>query len=375
MKGDRVRVLLYTNSSLTGGLKGGMERVMELIAKHLDRSRFAVYGMIPEVASADSFAADFARYTDELVRLRFDSNRRDTLPRFVAQLRKWGIDVMHLHNGHFRGQVLTTYAARLAGVSKVFVTEHQAPHAPEALRVRLNHWVLGPALRGIISVSKHNFDGRSQYLYTPRGHIVENGVDVDDFVPIREATLAELRQRHDLPADAEIVGTVVRFEEEKGLRYLIDALPKITKALPKAYLLMVGEGSLRSALEQRVAELGLTSRVRFTGFQADPRPYLGLIDVFVLPVPEGSMSIAVLEAMAMRCALVITFGDDGEAVVHQQTGMRARPRDPEHIADSVIEILGTPGLRRKFGDAGRKHVEEHFSAKSNARRLEAIYLG
>lgn len=224
-------------------------------------------------------------------------------------------------------------------------------------------------------MSRKSFVARSRYLYTPgdRTVVVNNGVDLAEFEPIANAKLAELRREHEIPDGSEVVGTVVRFEPEKGLEYLVDAMPAICAERPRAFLLMVGDGSLRPGLARHVARLRMTDRVWFVGFQPDPRPYLALIDAFVLPVPVGSMSIGLLEAMAMRRAAVITFGGEGEAVIHGESGFCAEPRDPTSIASFVVRILAEPGLKGKLGAAARTRVETDFSAQGVARALGVLY--
>jgi glycosyltransferase involved in cell wall biosynthesis len=136
---------------------------------------------------------------------------------------------------------------------------------------------------------------------------------------------------------------------------------------------MVGDGSIRQELEMQVHKLGLTDSVSFVGFQSDPRPYLGLIDAFVLPVPVGSMSIGLLEAMAMRCAVIITFGGKGEAVIHGQSGFCAEPRNPASIAQYVIQLLQDERLRKQMGEAAYQRIANTFSAQQVARSLERLY--
>jgi glycosyltransferase involved in cell wall biosynthesis len=136
---------------------------------------------------------------------------------------------------------------------------------------------------------------------------------------------------------------------------------------------MVGDGSLRAALEQQASDLGVREYVHFTGFQSNPRPFLGLMDAFVLPVPVGSMSIGLLEAMAMRRAVVITFGGKGEAVIHGESGFCAEPRNPESIAHFVIQILQNPDLQLRLGETAYQRVEEEFSAQRVAQVLGQLY--
>lgn len=295
--------------------------------------------------------------------------------RLFHLLRTWRIDVMHMHSTTYRGQVGALLAARMAGVKRIYVTEHLAPDSALPWAERMVRAAVSHAVDGIVCVSEKNYQARAERIYTPaeRTLVVNNGVDLDDFPPIAAATLAELRARHQIPEGALVLGTVVRFEPEKGLSYLIDALPAIKAACPNAYLLMVGDGSLREALQAQVAQLGLADSVGFVGFQRDPRPYLGLIDVFVLPVPVGSMSIGLLEAMAMRRAVVITFGGEGEAVIHGVSGFCAEPRRPDSIAAYVIRLLQDAALRKSMGEAAYQRIADTFSAQQVARTLGNLY--
>lgn len=370
------RVLLFTNSVAVGG----MEEHVELLARHLDRARFEVFSICPEWEATEPFYQSLARESDQIAKVTPD--RRHgllDLPgeylRLFHLLRTWRIDVMHMHSTTYRGQVGALLAARMAGVKRIYVTEHLAPDSALPWAERMVRAAVSHAVDGIVCVSEKNYQARAERIYTPaeRTLVVNNGVDLDDFPPIAAATLAELRARHQIPEGALVLGTVVRFEPEKGLSYLIDALPAIKAACPNAYLLMVGDGSLREALQAQVAQLGLADSVGFVGFQRDPRPYLGLIDVFVLPVPVGSMSIGLLEAMAMRRAVVITFGGEGEAVIHGVSGFCAEPRKPDSIAEYVIRLLQDAALRKSMGEAAYQRIADTFSAQQVARTLGNLY--
>ena len=374
--GERIRVLLFTNSVAVGG----MEEHVELLARHLDRQRFEVFAICPDWQPIEPFSHSLGEVADYVATITPDRRHGllgllvETL-RLARQIRQWRIQVMHMHSTTYRGQYYAFLAARLAGVRRIYVTEHLAPDQALPRRERLARNIFSRIISGIVCVSQKNYQARAAYLYTPskRTVVVNNGVDLDDFPPIAAATLDELRAHYQLSNDAQIVGTAVRFEPEKGLSYLIEAMPQIKAACPQAYFLMVGDGSLRAELEAQIAGLGLSDCVRFVGFQSDPRPYLGLMDAFVLPVPIGSMSIGLLEAMAMERAVVITFGGTGEAVIHGQSGFCAEPRNSASIAEFVIQILQQPELKKALGVAARQRVEAEFSAQQVARSLSVLY--
>jgi len=374
---ERTRVLLFTNSVAVGG----MEEHVELLARHLDRQRFDVFAVCPDWEPTEPFSRSLGEAADHIA-LRTPDRRyglwRMLIETFqlARQLRQWRIQVVHMHSTAFRGQYYAFLAARLAGVRRIYVTEHLAPDHELPRGERWWRDMFSHMVSGIVCVSQKNYLARTTYLYTPpeRTIVVNNGVDLDDFPPIPDETLAQLRAHHQLPNDAQIVGTAVRFEPEKGLNYLFDAMPQIKTACPKAYFLIVGDGSLRDELAAQAAHLGMTEFIRFVGFQGDPRPYLGLMDAFVLPVPVGSMSIGLLEAMAMQRAVVITFGGKGEAVIHGESGFCAEPRNVDSIAEHVIQILQQPELKSTLGKAARKRIEAEFSAQQVARALSELYI-
>lgn len=372
----RTRVALFTNSITWGG----MEEHVVLLARHLDRAHFEVFGIIPDLPSEERLKRSVSAVVDDIAIAtpdrRFGIGRLiPEMMRLYRQLRTWRIDVLHMHSTTYRGQLFALIAARLAGVKRIYVTEHLAPGEPLPVVGQWVRNVFSELVSGVICVSNKNLIARRKFIHTPAKStfVVDNGIDVAQFNPIPADELARLRAKHAIPPDAKVVGTAVRFEPEKGLEYLVDAMPAIRAAIPNVHLLMVGDGSLRSELEAHVARLNLADRVHFVGFQSDPRPYLGLMDVFALPVPFGSMSIGLLEAMAMERAVVMTFGGEGEAVVDGVTGLTAQPRDPASIATAISSVLLDDQFRDRLGKAARQRIIDHFSAERVARELSELY--
>ena len=357
-----------------------MERHVELLARDLDRAHHEVFTICPRWPAIDAFDAALRRVSDHHTRCTPDRRwglRREMVEawRLYRHLREWHIEVVHLHLTTFAGGIWALLAARLAGVKAILCTEHLAPETRLPGHRRLLRRAFVRCVDRLVCVSEKNRQTRIRYLHTPaeKTVVVVNGVDADDFPPIATHALCQLREGLGLPSEARVVGSVVRLAPDKGLEYLLAAMPAILARCPDAHLLLVGDGPLRAELEAHAERLGLRERIIFAGFQADPRPYLGLMDVFVLPVPVGSMSIGLLEAMAMRRAVVITFGGEGEAVIHGASGLCPPPRDPQALAEAVGRLLCDPHLAREYGEAARRRVEEHFSATQVARTLSRLY--
>jgi glycosyltransferase involved in cell wall biosynthesis len=357
-----------------------MEKHAEMIARDLDRGEAEVYSICPNWSAIETWAETFAEVSDHHAEITPDRRyglvnlARETW-RLYRQLRLWRIETLHMHLTTYRGGSWTLAAARLAGVKGVLCTEHLPPEAPLPLIQRSIRNLVTSQLDHIVCVSETNRAARERYLKTPpeKTIVVNNGIDVAPFEPTPAEECSRLRASLGIPQEAKIVGTVVRLVEEKGLNYLVSAMPQVFAAAPDTYLLIVGDGPLRGELETQAIQLGIRDHVVFAGFQDDPRPYLSLMNAFVLPVPFGSASIGLLEAMAMRRAVIITFGGKGEAVEHDVTGLRLPPRDPAILAEGILRVIGDDAYERMLGENARRRIEEQFSSQQVAKQLLALY--
>src|SRR5690606_9478499 len=102
------------------------------------------------------------------------------------------------------------------------------------------------------------------------------------------------------------VGSVGRLAPEKNQMPLIDAVADLRAKGADVHLMLVGDGPLRSALQRRVEQRGISGAVTFTGALSDVRAALKTFDVFVLPSLSETFSNAALEAMAMQVPVILT---------------------------------------------------------------------
>jgi len=174
------------------------------------------------------------------------------------------------------------------------------------------------------------------------------------------------------------IACVASFEEVKGHRFLVRACALLAERGVDVHLDLVGDGPLRSDVEQLVSELGLKGRVSLHG--AVPRPVVGRIltgaDVFVLashPTTSGrreGIPVALMEAMMSELPVVASeLSGIPELVDDGRTGYLVPSGDPEALADRLERLIGKPELRRRFGRAGREKVEADFDIHQGARSL------
>jgi glycosyltransferase involved in cell wall biosynthesis len=141
------------------------------------------------------------------------------------------------------------------------------------------------------------------------------------------------------------------------------------------HVIIAGEGSQRTAIEQQIRELGLTGRVRLLGHVDDIRPLLSCSDV--VASSSGShegVPQSLVQALAMERPVVATdVGSVAELIVDEQTGLLVRPDDPAALAGAIECLLDHPALARSCGERGRGHVVAHYSHEQMIDRVAALY--
>jgi glycosyltransferase involved in cell wall biosynthesis len=164
-----------------------------------------------------------------------------------------------------------------------------------------------------------------------------------------------------------------RLAPEKGLETLIDAWPSVRAVHPEARLILIGEGPLRSALEDRARALGLTrgpeESVELPGPTLDATAALRDADLFVLPSREEGMSMALLEAMALGMPLVASaIAGNRRLIGDFQQGRLTPPDDSQALARVIGEQWADFDRAVHMGRAARCRIEQEFSIEMVARK-------
>jgi glycosyltransferase involved in cell wall biosynthesis len=196
--------------------------------------------------------------------------------------------------------------------------------------------------------------------------VISNGVDTDFFRPCAV--------RGERPFTLLFVG---RFHAQKNLAFLLEAVAALRReaAIPFR-LVMVGDGPMRSELQQRCSDAGLDDVVTWHGWCDKERLLKHYHDADCLLNPslcEG-MPNTVLEAMA--CALPVLASDvpgNDAAVVHGETGTLFELGDVRQSVDAMHRMIAEPAIGRMMGAAGRRRVLRDFSWETAARRYVDLF--
>lgn len=202
---------------------------------------------------------------------------------------------------------------------------------------------------------------------------IPNGVDTSVFYPWVGDRRA-LRRKLELSEEDKMVIFVGRLVPGKRVDLLIRGLRQVRERVPEARLVLVGDGPLRSELEQIVVRLGLDSSVIFAGNRPDVAAYLQASDVFVLPSEAEGMSNAVLEAMA--CGLPVLVSDcegNRELVTNGLDGMVFPHGSEKSLAQKIETLLLDTVCAQRLAGAAVEKVQSQFRLESVATRYMELY--
>lgn len=198
----------------------------------------------------------------------------------------------------------------------------------------------------------------------------------------RTAARAEVRSRHGLPADANIVLSLSRLHPFKGVEFLVQAAPEVLAAVPNTYFVIVGPrrstprfGDYADYLEQQARELNVAEHVLLVGALPHPdvRTYMAAADAVVVPSVIEALNRVAIEAAALNTPAVVTRTTGiSEYMVEHGYGLVVEPRSPESIAAALRIVLRDPQRNRALG-AGGPAMAAQFRSELIAADLLAQY--
>jgi glycosyltransferase involved in cell wall biosynthesis len=367
---DRIRVLQVVDKfSIDGESIHGIARLMSWWTNAIDRDRFDMNILGLKAPS------NAGRYIEQQGGRVFYSDYGRLNPASLLDIarvaRQTQTDLLHLHG--YKACTLGRIVGALLGMP-VVLHEHAAfPTMPPYQK--LADWLLAPLNDRVVvnceAVAEFCVERRS--MDPENIEIIFNGVPLDEFREVSDSAAAEAAEELGIGADTPVVGTVARLEEQKGITHFLNAVPAVKEECPDVKVLIVGDGTLRGALEEEARQLGIADNVIFTGERRDvPRLYK-LMDVKVISSIYEGTTLTVFEAMATGTPVVATTVDGVEEVIEDgATGMLVPPKDAASIAEVVTDLLTNPNRTRLLSERAEQAVKQ-YDVRTSMRRIENLY--
>jgi glycosyltransferase involved in cell wall biosynthesis len=370
-----VRVLQVIGGSKFGGAVWVVLSYVEALQEHgCD---------VTVCTSVESVAKVFREAGCEIVSIP-EMTREINPPRDLVALikltkicREGRFDVVHTHTS--KGGFIGRAAARLARVPVVLHTAHgfafheSSSPVAAAVYTRLERLASRWSDR-VLTVSDFHRDWAiRQRLAAPERIVtVRNGISRSRLVVARDRR--DVRSELGVEVGEMLLVSVGRLAPQKGFGTLLQALPEVLRRGVRARLVLVGEGPLRSALEEQSAAAELTAAVSFLGFRGDVGDILNASDIVIAPSLWEGLSISVLEAMALGKPIIATdIGSNLELLEDSVSALLVPPNDPERLADATLTLALDAEAASRYGAAARDRFELGFTEAAMKDALWAAY--
>jgi glycosyltransferase involved in cell wall biosynthesis len=368
---EKIKIAHFLNSNVIGGV----EHHVILLVNNLSRESFE-----PIVVCPPTLAGLFKPYLNDDVRIepievRNIFNFKEML-RLVGFFRREKVDIVHAHLSY--ASRMSHMLAKLAGVPYTIETSH----VREAWRKGfLKTWYgidrfIAAFTDRFIAVSKANGD----YLSGVKGinpkkiTVVPNGIDTKSF-DVSGDKKPGVREELKISEERPLITTVARLEPQKGINYLLRAVPSIVERHHDALFFLVGDGALRGELEVLSESLGITDNVIFAGFRKDIAEILRESTIFVLPSLWEGLPLVAIEASAAATPVVATAVDGTpEVIMDMETGLLVEPKKVEPLAFAITSLLNDPAWARELGLRGAEFARAKFDISRQVSETEAVYF-
>ena len=348
---------------------GGTEMVIKNIIEGLNSSQFTMSIFCIELPLGpwgESLKKNGIQIGSGARSEGFDLN---IIKKIRTYIEKHNIDIIHCHQ--YTPWVYGTFAAVFTKTKIVF-TEHGRfyPDSTNWKR-RLINPLLTFFTDKITSISQATKLALEEFEYIPASQIdvIYNGI-AEVAVDVKEASA--IRETLSIPKDAFVLGTIARFDPIKNHLMMLDAFAAARKKNPNLYLIMIGDGTERNKIENKINKLSLNSFVTLTGYQANPSNYLSIFNIFLLSSLSEGTSMTLLESLSLGIPCIVTdAGGNAEIIEDNYNGAVTPNADTEAFAQAILKLATTD-----FNDmrkSARKRFEQRFTNTIMNEQYRAIY--
>ncbi len=353
---------------MNGEQYSGLERVVDHLSAHAADFGYRMHLVLLKPGlMAERMQSRAATVHSAAMRSRCDLG---VIPRVLRIARDTSSVLIHSHT--VRSALIALPVSRLARLPWLHQVHSPALQESENKRLnrinaRIEHCLL-PRAEHLLPVSQ-SLAGylNAQYGIAPTQlTVVPNGIE------------APGRKYRQPSAAALTIAAVGLFRPRKGMETLLAALHELAAAGLAFKARLIGEfvdAQYEQAIRMRAAHLNLTEHVEFRGFCDNVPQQLADVDIFALPSLYGEgMSMALLEAMGMECAIVASVIDGtSELIEDGVSGLLTPPGDAAALARALRRLMADPAMRHGMAQAARARQQAGHSVEAMARQVFTLY--
>jgi len=294
-------------------------------------------------------------------------------------LRREKPDVLHLHSS--KAGLIGSLAAALSGQKiKVIYTSHGAAFAGSHSLLNKKIFLLAEKISArwkhkIICVSnkEKNVWLENRAASPNKLTVIVNGIN-PSLANFLEKNQAREELLIKIPPTDKLIGCLANFYPDKGLSFLVDAVDLVCRKRTDVRFAIIGDGSERKNLEEKIKNKQLKDKIILTGQIPDASRYLRAFDLYVQPSIKEGFGYTILEALTAELPVVSTdVGGAADMITSGQNGLIVPPQNAPALAEGIITLLESPKLAQKLAENSRQNIQK-FSTDTMVKQTEKVYL-
>jgi glycosyltransferase involved in cell wall biosynthesis len=370
---------------ITRLIVGGAQENTIFTAARLDKSKYQAEILSgPQTGSEGSLIEEARKLgipliiLPQLVRQISPLNDLISLIKIYNLIKDDQYQIVHTHSS--KAGIIGRLAARLAGVPVVIHTVHGWSY----------HDYMSPVLRQLYILLERWTASFTDVLIVVSGvdiqkglnagignesryRLIHSAIPLDQFNP-SNVEKSVIREDLGIPEDAIVVGNVGRFSPQKNPIDWVKIAGEIGRLRSDVYFLLVGDGPLRSDVEEALVREDIQARTILTGLRRDPERMMGAMDIFLLTSLWEGLPRVLPQAMAMGLPVIAYQADGtGEIIQHAKSGYLCPPGDIHKAVEYCCQLIDNPPIRMGMGELGRKTAIEKFNLSDMLVQIEALY--
>ena len=359
---DTERQVLRIAQVLNRMDSGGIEAVVLNYFRFIDRGRFQ-FDFFCDENSSLPYREEMEAGGAEIFLLPPYTHPLRYVRALEKALKAGHYDIAHVHMNAM--SVFALYAAWRAGIPVRICHNHTTASwregARTVLKVLLRPWnrLFATAFFACGRQAAEWMYGRKR-VSDGKVLILPNAIDSDTYA-FDAYTRLKIRQELGIDETAFVVGHVGRFMKQKNHEFLIQVFSVLSKTVPGAVLLLIGEGKLEAEIRELAKRLGIGDRVIIAGVRDDVGRIYSAMDVFCLPSFYEGFPVVLLEAQANGLPVVCSVNVSSEVCLTDYVTRLS-------LDDSAPWVSALMSASRGAGK-----IPEHFELRSAVKTLEAAY--
>ena len=349
--------------------KAGTERYVETLVRYLNHTRVEAYFAYNEagllVERLQEMGVPCRRVE---MRRRFDRKAAKEVAKLCEE---WGIDLVHCHylREHYTALLAKQYNPHI----RVVYTNHFVLANDAVTRLsnrwmdKRQDWMIAVCNKGKEQLIANGWSGE-------RIQVIFNAVDLDAWAG--ERSESTLRQELGLPEDRFVMLCASRFAEDKGHKYLIDSVKRLTTITAVPFtLVLAGDGPLLEPSKEQVRALGLEEQVKFIGFRKDIKNLYKGSDLYVNSSQHEALSFLIIEAMAAGLPVIATDMGGNSDIVNPEAGcgLLVKYDDPVSLSEAMKRMLEDRDFLARCREGALRTVEEKFEIHKWVEQTYGVY--